>query len=166
VGCPFGGGLERNVQPLLTKPIPSVSALGRVARVAAIRVSQEESHQQPGRVGTLLKRRGQVPLRHELADSRSLSGVGASFRDAPTYGFAHAAAQAHNLRHNGAPEFGPLLRVARLAAGVTLKGLSREAGVNHSHLSRFERGQVPVSLNLYSHAVVTLAHMVADKDAA
>ena len=64
------------------------------------------------------------------------------------------------------PEFGPLLRVARLAAGVTLKGLSREAGVNHSHLSRFERGQVPVSLNLYSHAVVTLAHMAVNKDAA
>ena len=64
------------------------------------------------------------------------------------------------------PEFGPLLRVARITGGVSLRALSAEAGVNHSHLGRFERGKVPVSHNLYSRAVLALAYLIANKDAA
>jgi Helix-turn-helix domain len=60
---------------------------------------------------------------------------------------------------------GPLLRVARRTAGVPLRALAIEAGINRDELSRFERGHVPVSLNLYSHAVVTLAGMMFPKAA-
>jgi hypothetical protein len=78
------------------------------------------------------------------------------------------AAQPHKRTSAGTivpPEFGPLLRAARLASGISLRALSPEAGIDRGQLGRFERGQVPVSLNFYSHAVVTLANMIGVKAA-
>lgn len=61
-------------------------------------------------------------------------------------------------------EYGPLLRVARTRAGISLRALSMQAGINHNHLGRFERGMVPVSHHAYSRAVLAVADLIAHVD--
>ena len=61
------------------------------------------------------------------------------------------------------PEQGPTFRAARQGAGVTVRALAKEAGVDYTHLSRWERGERPVSLVTYEHLSRALADYLAGK---
>lgn len=52
-------------------------------------------------------------------------------------------------------------RAARAGAGLSARSLATEAGVSHSTLSRWERGEREVSLSTYEHLSRTLADYLA-----
>ena len=56
-----------------------------------------------------------------------------------------------------------MFRAARQGAGVTVRALAKEAGVDYTHLSRWERGERPVSPVTYEHLSRALADYLAGK---
>ena len=60
--------------------------------------------------------------------------------------------------HSGA-EF----RAARRGAGVSVRSLASEAGIDHSTLSRWERGEREISPSTYEHLTHALADYLAGK---
>ncbi|HET7328491.1 MAG TPA: helix-turn-helix transcriptional regulator [Nocardioidaceae bacterium] len=64
------------------------------------------------------------------------------------------------------PSVGRVLRTARVAAGITRRALARQAGVDHSHLGRFEHGERAVSESFYAHVTAALAVLIEKNDAA
>lgn len=75
---------------------------------------------------------------HEMLDDLGLEDVDPP---PPTAAARKQKAAASVIRTNATLEgFGPRLRVARLAAGLTQVDLARVAGVGHSDISRYEDG--------------------------
>lgn len=60
-------------------------------------------------------------------------------------------------------ESGAEFRAARQGAGLPLRALATEAGINHSTLSRWERGEREISTSTYEHLSHTLADYLAGK---
>lgn len=60
-------------------------------------------------------------------------------------------------------EIGDEFRAARQGAGLPLRALATEAGINHSTLSRWERGERDISTSTYEHLTRTLADYLAGK---
>ena len=58
---------------------------------------------------------------------------------------------------------GAEFRAARKGAGLPLRALATEAGINHSTLSRWERGEREISTSTYEHLSRTLADYLAGK---
>lgn len=56
-----------------------------------------------------------------------------------------------------------MFREARVGAGLTTRALADEAGVSHSTLSRWERGEREVSAATYEHLTRTLADYLAGR---
>ena len=61
------------------------------------------------------------------------------------------------------PRQGSTFRAARQGAGLTVRALAKEAGVDYTHLSRWERGEREISLVKYEHLSRTLADYLAGK---
>lgn len=61
------------------------------------------------------------------------------------------------------PHVGGEFRAAREGAGVALRALADEAGIDHSTLSRWERGERQISTSTYEHLSHTLADYLAGK---
>lgn len=55
---------------------------------------------------------------------------------------------------------GVVVRAAREGAGISLRLLASQAGVNHSHLSRFETGERPISRVMYEHLLAAIAELL------
>lgn len=53
------------------------------------------------------------------------------------------------------------MRAAREGAGISQRALARQAGVDHSHLNRFEAGERPISESMYQHLLAALAGLMA-----
>ena len=64
------------------------------------------------------------------------------------------------------PNLGPLLRATREDVGISRRALAALAGVNHSHLARFEHGERSVSPDFLVTVVTALATVLAAKSAA
>lgn len=58
---------------------------------------------------------------------------------------------------------GPTFRAARKGSGLSGRELALEAEVSHTTLSRWERGERPVSLTIYAHLTCALAHYMAGR---
>lgn len=63
-------------------------------------------------------------------------------------------------------EAGPTFRAARQGAGLPLRALARQAEVDHSTISRWERGERDISPATYEHLSLTLADYLAGRWAA
>lgn len=61
---------------------------------------------------------------------------------------------------------GPTFRAARLGAGLSVRSLANAAGISHTSLSRWERGERDISESTYQHLTLTLGEYVAGKWAA
>lgn len=61
---------------------------------------------------------------------------------------------------------GPVLRQARKGAGVSIRALARQAGVDHSHVARFEKGERPISEAMYQHLLHALGTLTEKETAA
>ena len=59
------------------------------------------------------------------------------------------------------PEAGPTFRAAREGAGVSVRAIATRAGVDHSTLSRWERGDRAISQVTYAHVTHALADYLA-----
>lgn len=62
-----------------------------------------------------------------------------------------------------AAELGPTFRAARKGAGVSLRALCARAEVEHSHVSRWERGERRLSEVKYQHISGALADYIAGR---
>lgn len=63
-------------------------------------------------------------------------------------------------------EAGPTFRAARLGAGLRLRALARRTDVDHSTISRWERGEREISRATYEHLSIALGDYLAGKWAA
>ena len=63
-------------------------------------------------------------------------------------------------------EAGATFRAAREGAGLSVRALARESGIDHSTISRWERGEREISPATYEHLSLTLAHYLAGRWAA
>lgn len=64
------------------------------------------------------------------------------------------------------PEAGPTFRSARKGAGLPIRALARRTDVNHSTISRWERGEREISPATYEHLSLALADYLAGRWAA
>ena len=58
---------------------------------------------------------------------------------------------------------GPTFRAARDGAGLKIRPLARRSGVDHSTISRWERGERAISAATYHHLTLALADYLAGK---
>lgn len=61
---------------------------------------------------------------------------------------------------------GSAFRAARQGAGLRIRALARESGVDHSTISRWERGEREISPATYEHLSLALADFLAGRWAA
>lgn len=62
-----------------------------------------------------------------------------------------------------AAELGPTFRAARVGAGLSVRALAEAAGISHTSLSRWERGERDISDSTYQHLSLTLGHYLAGR---
>lgn len=62
-----------------------------------------------------------------------------------------------------AAEAGPAFRAARQGAGLPIRVLARRSEVDHTTISRWERGERAISHTTYEHLTLTLADYLAGK---
>ncbi len=60
-------------------------------------------------------------------------------------------------------QVGTTFRAARRGTGLSIRTLAAEAGVSHTTISRWERGERDISLCAYEHVSLTLAHFMAGR---
>jgi transcriptional regulator with XRE-family HTH domain len=63
-------------------------------------------------------------------------------------------------------EAGPAFRAARRGAGLSVRALARQSGVDHSTISRWERGEREISHATYEHLSLALGDYLAGRWAA
>ena len=61
---------------------------------------------------------------------------------------------------------GETFRAARQGAGLTVRALAERAGIDHSTVSRWERGEREISETTYQHLSLALADYMAGRWAA
>lgn len=61
------------------------------------------------------------------------------------------------------PQTGATLRRMRKSAGVGLRELAQQAGINAATLSRFERGERVLAQNTYAHVVAALGALLVQR---
>lgn len=60
---------------------------------------------------------------------------------------------------------GGVYRAARQGAGISIRRLAADAGINHTTISRWERGQRDISEAAYQHLTTALADLMATRRA-
>lgn len=63
-------------------------------------------------------------------------------------------------------ELGRTFRSARVGAGLSIRTLAGRAGINHTTLSRWERGEREIAETTYQHLTQALADYMAGRWAA
>lgn len=61
------------------------------------------------------------------------------------------------------PALGPLLRATREGVGISRRALALRAGVNHTHLARFESGERAVSKVFVARVIAALTEYTLEK---
>lgn len=56
-----------------------------------------------------------------------------------------------------------MFRSARMGAGLKVRPLAARAGISHSTISRWERGQREISESTYQHLELALADYIAGR---
>lgn len=61
---------------------------------------------------------------------------------------------------------GPIFRSTRTAAGISVRAVASRAGLSHTSVSRWERGEREISEATYQHLTTALADYLAGRWAA